>query len=152
MCRFYLREAKWEDSGLLYGWVNEPECRKNSFHSQIISLMEHEVWLKKKLEDKNCHIYIAYTGENPTGQIRLEIEEGKGIISYSVDKAYRGQGYGSKLLEELRKMHPGMTLIGKVKCSNIASQRIFEKAGYKRQEEDGFFIYTLEGGQENHGK
>ncbi len=67
-------------------------------------------------------------------------------IGIAIRKEYRGQGYGKKLLEELIRRVPR----GHYKCyarihkSNISSQRLFEKFGFKRVgEKENYVIYLL---------
>lgn len=45
-----LREVTEADIGLLYEWINDPVCRKNSFNSHIITLEEHKDWFYRKLQ------------------------------------------------------------------------------------------------------
>ena len=71
------------------------------------------------------------------GQVRLILNtDGSAVIDYSVDKAYRGLGYGIRMLsllkETVHKDHPAIKkLIGQVKSGNTASEKCFLKCGYK---------------------
>ena len=65
-----------------------------------------------------------YHEEIPVGQVRLEIKNNNAIICYSIDRNFRGRGYGEKILDLLEKeikIHMPFInkLIGDVKYENI---------------------------------
>ena len=57
--RIHLRKAVWEDGELLFSWANDIDVRRNALQQHEISWDEHTAWLKKKLQDADCRIYIA---------------------------------------------------------------------------------------------
>ena len=145
----YLRESTEEDMDLLYEWANDPVVRRNAFHTEAIPYETHVKWFRQMLENKTVHQYILCRAEEPVGQIRLNIEDGTGLIDYSVAPKQRGKGLGAVLLE-LVKEKAGETetvtrLMGQVKNENIASVRTFEKCGYQKTEEKSYitFVYEL---------
>jgi len=147
MSFLHLELAKEEDLLLIYNWVNDDSCRKNSFKQQKIELEDHIVWYKNILNRQDILLYILYEDYNPLGQIRITIEKGIATISYSLDKNYRGQGYGEAILRMLEikvieEKLPITCLVGKVKYSNIASQKVFEKLGYINIKQKNFIEYT----------
>ena len=91
-----LRQIKKEDIYFFYELANDPEVRKNSFSVRPILWEEHEKWFYKKLQAGGVYLYLI--DETPVGQIRFDIEEKTARISYTVAAAYRGKGYGSKML------------------------------------------------------
>lgn len=126
-----LRNAIFDDYRILFEWVNDKDVRKSSFNTQKISMKEHITWLKKKLNDNRCSIFIIYNECNiPIGQIRIDFEESIGEIDYSIDYKFRGNGFGYKILELIKKRFENIDLIGRVKLDNISSIKSFEKAGY----------------------
>lgn len=132
---YYLTRAEDKDIDLLYKWVNDETVRNNSFHSNIITYEEHRNWFLEKTNSQDTDIYIYYYNGEPTGQIRLEYSENKAIIDYGVDIAYRGKGHGSKILTLIEKeifynKKEVEYLIGRVKYSNSASQKVFKKMFY----------------------
>lgn len=134
MC-FILRAIREEDCDLLFEWVNDREVRQAAFNSDTILYEDHRKWFYNKLGSSLTHIFIICVGENPVGQIRIDMESNEGIISYSIAKVYRGHGYGARALEKLvdEVKARGIKierLIGKVKNNNIRSCRAFEKAGF----------------------
>ncbi len=152
----YLRKATEADAQILFRWRNEAETRANSFHTEPIPYEEHVAWLKAALQNPAQEIYIFCDGDMPIGQVRLSVEEDAAKISYSIDAAYRAQGYGQAMLQCVENLcanrgTPKM-LCGYVKQNNIASQVIFERLGYTvvvAPDIDDCFIYTkseLQGG------
>ena len=142
----FLRNVNQNDVELLYGWRNDEEVRKNSFSEEVIEFKTHSSWFDKTLCREDVFLYILVDCGNNVGQIRLNVENKIGIISYSIDKRYRNNGYGTKILQlvedKIISGDIGVTeLQGLVKISNIASQKAFEKMGYKKEETD-FITYT----------
>lgn len=147
MEKIWLRPVQIDDMDLIYQWANESECRKNSFHMGKISYEEHRKWFRSKLVSRKCDMFVACREETPIGQIRLEYEGEKAIISYSVAKDERGKGYAGVLLQlveqEVKKQQINISILeGLVKEHNVASQRTFEKIGYGRQKKDGCYCYS----------
>lgn len=130
----YLRKATEADAQILFRWRNEPETRANSFHTEPILYEEHVAWLTAALQNPAQEIYIFCDGDIPIGQVRLSDEGDSATISYSIDIAYRGKGYGQTMLRYVEKLCADRgtpkILRGYVKEKNIASQVIFEKLGY----------------------
>lgn len=147
----FLKEVNANDCNLLFRWINEKTVRENAFNTEMILYDEHVKWLHKKIHDENTKIYIAYDGEEPIGQIRVEADDlGEGLISFSIDSNYRGKGYGTTMLLKLvnlmnkREQQDLKRLIGKVKFENMPSRKAFLKANFHEQKMENYFIYTYE--------
>lgn len=128
---------------IIFEWANDEETRKNSFNSEKIEYESHVAWMKRKLADSNCLFYVMKHGDSNVGQLRIDVEGNKGIISYSISKDFRGMGYGKVILslaEEQTDIKVN-ELVGTVKYSNVASQKCFEKLGYKKLELDDYVEY-----------
>lgn len=131
-----LRRANESDLMTLFMWANDPGLRSQSYNSGTINLEDHSAWFNKKLNDPNCHLYIFEYKSIAFGQVRFDIKE-EAMISYSVDKEFRGRGWGMHMLEkaidrftiEYRKP---IKVIGYVKVENLASNKIFENLGFSR--------------------
>ncbi len=136
-----LRPAKLNDDFLL-SWRNDSETRVQSHETAEVSPAEHRQWLVKSLADPRRRIWIAEIGTQPVATIRVDWDDeahSKYEISYTVAPEHRGKGIGSQLVHETIDL-PELkhaTVVAKVKRSNIASQRVFEKAGLKLTAEDG---------------
>lgn len=144
MATIFLREAQAGDAELLFSWANDIDVRRNAFSQHEITWEEHEKWFKRKLNDKDCHIYIAQTDGVPVGQIRLDIEGGKARIDYSVEAQRRGQGIGKEMLRQAQLI-PDLGVCGflaQVKTGNAASAAAFAACGFRRTaEHDGYAEY-----------
>ncbi|MDQ0159581.1 GNAT family N-acetyltransferase [Alkalibacillus salilacus] len=138
---FYIREANESDCEQLYTWANEESVRNNAFDSNKINYSDHQEWFKNKLKSADHKIFMVYRYDQPIGQLRIDIEQGVGVIDYSIDHAYRGRGYGSELIKHLSGIvHqydlPISKLVGKVKYQNKASIKAFNKANFRSDEYD----------------
>ncbi|RDY27370.1 GNAT family N-acetyltransferase [Lachnotalea glycerini] len=140
-----LRKVESEDIDLLFEWANESQCRKNSFRSERIDYNEHKRWFVSKLNDINCNMYLLVSNDDYIGQVRVEKDGDTGLVSYSINKNYRGKGYGYDILsileEEIKRMGEIKYLVGKVKHDNQASHKIFMKLGYIPEENEDYILY-----------
>ena len=129
----YLRKANERDRKRLFDWANEPQTRANSFHQEKILWEDHVEWFERMMQSEDAQIFIAMDFMKPVGQIRLDIEDNVGRISYSVDEECRGVHLGRKMLSLLEKEAVGKVtrLVAEVKPDNTASRRNFEKLGYE---------------------
>ncbi len=144
-----LRPAGPEDIDLLYRWANDPVTRQNGFHTEQISYEEHRAWYAGVMQDDSTLLYICLEDHKPVGQIRLRVEGGQALISYSVDPENRGRGVGTRLLglaeERLKREYPRAELLwGEVKYENVPSLRAFEKNGYAREDRENCVVYRKE--------
>jgi spore coat polysaccharide biosynthesis protein SpsF len=141
-----LRLCNEEDVDSIYIMANDHTVRENAFNSNMIQYEEHCKWYFKSLEDKNRIMYIVEDENKATiGQIRLDKEENRAIISYSIEKNQRRKGYGKKVLGLIMseaKIHGITILEGLVKKENEASRRAFMKNYFIETEEENYFKYT----------
>ncbi|MCI5641357.1 MAG: GNAT family N-acetyltransferase, partial [Lachnospiraceae bacterium] len=133
----------------LFLWCNDPECRNNSLQTHIITYSEHCAWFDRKIADPNCYMYIAKIDNQDVGQVRVEVCDEKGIISYSVAKEFRGQGMGKMmlhLLEQQRDIEEKVKcLAATVKKQNVGSIRCFTALGYQEKHDQDmcYFIKNI---------
>ncbi len=133
-----LRPVRREDCALLWKWANDPTVREVSFSLDPIPWEKHVYWFESKLADPLCLIFIGVSqNDEPIGQVRFELSDNdKAEIHVVIDESYRGQGYGSKLIDlavtELFRNTSVQSVNAFVKSTNHASMRAFEKAGFKK--------------------
>lgn len=134
---------------IIYEWANDPVTRMYSFHKDVISYEQHVEWFQRKIKDTNCRFYICQHDNDLIGQIRVDFENGKGIVSYCVAPLHRGCGYGSQMLRMLQELLsndmdviPITILQGKVLHQNVASQKCFLNCDYDRSERDEYILFT----------
>lgn len=143
----HLREVRRADRDILFQWANDPETRRQAFHTEPIPYEDHIAWFEHVMTDETVHQYLLCRGDVLLGQIRLNTEDGRALISYSVSPENRGKGYGAEMLRLLeRRMASaplsGITrLVAQVKYGNIASAKTFEKCGYRKNEMPDYIRY-----------
>ena len=85
-------------------------------------------------------------GDTAIGQIRADEQERESyLITYSIGREHRSSGYGIQIIHllevEMMKKNKSVKVKACVKKDNIASQKIFEYNGYRRQNMQEFFVY-----------
>lgn len=147
MLDFKLEPCNEKDVDLIYEMANDYETRRNSFNSDFIKYSEHCNWFNESLNNHNRNIYLLKKEGLVIGQIRLDIEENRALISYSIKKEFRGNGYANKILYliqvEIKKRKEITMLEGLVKKDNIASRKAFLKNEFKEYEEENLYRYVL---------
>ncbi len=131
----YLREATLEDMELLFHWANDPVVRKSAFSEKVFLYEEHQNWFKKLLDRTDCRQYIYIYKNEAIGQARIELQEDKAEIDYSICKEKRCMGHGEYLLRllfsKVKEDFPYIQkLTAKAKKDNTASRQVFLDAGY----------------------
>ena len=129
------RKAVEADIKLLFDWANDLDVRQNAINTQLISWEGHQKWFQNRLESSISKIFIFLIDEQPIGQVRFEFEKNQWLIDYSIDKLYRGKGLGKLMLKEiLSYFKTNEPIIAYVKIENIASAKIFNSLGFKKNE------------------
>lgn len=135
-CKYDLsfRKAKESDRDMLFEWVNETETRRQSFQGHWITPEEHSQWFQNVLKDERIQLLILYWSESPVGNIRFFIEGTSAVLSYSIDRAYRGRGLGKELIKmasNYGRERLGLSSLRAVtKLNNTASQRVLLENGF----------------------
>ena len=142
-----LRRATIEDARDVLRWRNDPATRENSFNKAEIDLNSHLAWFERKLNQKECLMFIMMDDGQKVGNIRLDVTDGVGEISYMIAPEYRGKGYGKKMLilleAELNEIGADVkTLTAFVLKDNIASMRCFLDNGYTGEDAGDSFCYS----------
>jgi RimJ/RimL family protein N-acetyltransferase len=136
----YLRQVNDSDMELLYRWANDSTTRAHSFDSTPISFVSHQNWFRQKIVSKNVLFFIYHYDNKDIGQIRLDIENDTAIINYTIDSAFRGKGYGYRMMYLVEKKvwdeYPEIKRFqAQVKYKNNASLNIFRKLNYTEYRE-----------------
>lgn len=142
------RQVEWKDRELLFTWSNDEEVRKQSFQGKLISWEEHDRWFEAKMCSEDCDLLIWVEDGIDKGMLRLDYENEKARVSYSVQKDQRGRGTASRLIGALpayiKGAMPGIhTIVAEVKAENRFSRRIFEKCGYSQEQKADRVMFTL---------
>lgn len=129
------RFAKLSDAKKYFDWVNDPDVRENALNSEKIQWTSHFSWFKEKL-DSGSALLIFTDSNRAIGQIRFD-QDGSGnyYLDYSIDKKFRGMGYGKimvfEAIEFLTKNDFRGSVIAQVKCKNTGSLKIFQQSKFE---------------------
>lgn len=136
-----VRPADAEDGDLLLAWANDPLTRAAGFQRRPIEPDEHRAWLAERLGSAATRFFIGLAGEEPIGQVRLELDEdGAAEVSIAVAPEARGRGVGRLLLEaglDAVRADPSFAVavfVARVRPENQASLRLFGGAGFREVE------------------
>jgi RimJ/RimL family protein N-acetyltransferase len=139
-----LRQASVDDVLILFRWANE--ARPCAIDSEPISFNAHALWFAEKMNSSDSKIWIIYNGEKPVGQVRLDFVDACACVDIFIDSTYREFGFGTdalQLVEDEAYWLECEHLTATVKADNIASQHLFQKAGYAYAgQEDGLYFYV----------
>ena len=142
--KIFLRRATMEDALDILRWRNDETSRANSFNKDVIDLDSHKKWLSKKLSQKDCHMFIMMDGQDKVGNIRVDVTDDAGEISYLIAPEKRGRGYGKKIIALIEKEMPYevKTLMGLTLKTNDASGRCFLASGYTASDAEDALCYS----------
>lgn len=146
-----VRRALPSDMDLYFRWANDPVTRANSWNPATIPRETHERWFAGQLGDQaNVHYVVESDGE-PAGQVRFGLTAEEALIGFSLDPTFRGRGMGCGLLQAAIERFAGertgtIRLKAEVKRDNPASARIFDRLGFRREEEEAGpgLVYRME--------
>jgi len=138
---YNLRNATIDDAKLLFDWTNDDEVRATAVVKKSIDWNEHINWITNKLQNNQSYIYILTDDKNENiGVIRFDKDNDAFLISYSIDKLHRGKGMGYLILQlGIKKIIENEILckfVALVQRDNIASNKIFEKLGFRLKNTD----------------
>lgn len=144
----FLREVNSKDCKQLFEWANDVNVRNNAFNQAIIDWEGHVKWFNNKLESKDSEIFILTNSNNQNlGQIRIDFEKKskRWVIDYSIDKNFRGNGYGIRIIELITQKYSDKKFKAIVKEENIASCKVFKRIKFQEifDEKNKTFQYTF---------
>jgi spore coat polysaccharide biosynthesis predicted glycosyltransferase SpsG len=130
-----LRRAGLDDGELLFRWACDPVVRAASFSGADIAWEDHVRWLKGRLADSSCALFVGTTGAGePLGTVRFDREASAAVVSTTVDPAWRDRGYGAALIRAACRAYfaspSADTVEAYVKDDNEPSRRAFLAAGF----------------------
>ncbi len=124
-----IRPATLEDIKAVFELSNDVVVRENSIHKEPILWETHQAWFKKAIAG-NLFYIVENDFKDFVAQVRFNGKD-ENIISISITKKYRGQGLAADIIKECSKKSNLNTIYAYVKSENIASYKVFLKAGYK---------------------
>ena len=131
----HLRRATEADARTIWGWRNEEEARRQSFHSDFIPWPSHRDWFVRMVRDERETFLIGVKEDSrPVGYTRLSIDGTGAEVSIVVNRDDRGRGLGGGLLREtVRWAAQNLSvdkLTARVKAANARSLALFERSGF----------------------
>lgn len=143
-----IRAATETDADILFVWRNNPETYRYFFSPEPVVWEKHIEWLNKVLADPNRTLYLLHDHDVPVAQVRFDIKEMEAEISLTIAPELRGCGYALPVIQagvkEFVKSHKNAdTIIARIKAENVASIRVFERAGFVRANNDDDKVLTF---------
>lgn len=132
-----LRPANMGDSDRLFVWRNDADARANSRNTAEIAREDHDAWMEAVVQRGFPHhlVMIAESGPLNVGVVRFHAATRNDApafeISIAVSLTYRGFGFGQQMLATACTLLPDFPLLAEIRKTNIASQTIFERCGFK---------------------
>lgn len=143
----FLSRASLDDIELIYTWQCHPETRKYALSPHVPTWEEHKAWMMKKLQSTCDYYYmiIDRINSNKVGAVRLDrMNQGDYLVSIFIDPQRYGKGIARKALAALDNIHSDVTLHATVLKNNLASQNLFQKAGYQKINDDTFLRKAID--------
>jgi UDP-2,4-diacetamido-2,4,6-trideoxy-beta-L-altropyranose hydrolase len=133
--RVTLRGAVDDDAGRLLEWRNDMDAVRFSVSGRPVTAEDHRRWFAARRDDPQGRLWIAEDGGTPVGQVRVDINDGVGVVSVAVAAEHRGRRIGSEMLRamvaEVSADGAVRTLRALVHPENGPSIRAFERAGFQ---------------------
>lgn len=145
----FARPATNDDAELLLNWRNDFVTRSVSRQSKVISLEEHRMWLQAVIGNPSRQLFLIENQTQAVATVRWdEHDTGTWEVSITVNPEFRGRGLAHAVLvagERALQASQSVRLLATVHEDNVASRRLFTKAGYLPflpADNDGFAKYA----------
>ncbi len=131
-----VRRAEESDCDKIHAWRNAGITRFFSFSRAEISLVEHQQWFRKVLDDDRCVLLVGEQNGQPVGVLRYDFHSDvKALVSVYLVPDCHGQGLGSSLIrvgsDWIRLHYPlCQTIQAEVLKENAAGRKAFLAAGF----------------------
>ena len=139
-----IRNATDADAEDVWAWRQDPHTRAMSRSQAETPLAAHLAWFAAALSDPGRTLLIGEVGDVKAGMVRFDrgaVTE----ISINVNPACRSRGYGQALLSLALEREDG-EVWAEIRVENVASQRLFGRAGFELSEtREGFHRYVRRG-------
>ena len=126
--------VEFSDESQIYEWQINPNTRKYSENTAAPTPDEHHQWFMKKMNSEKCVQTIIQCNERDVGVLRFEKNTDNNNNTFTVaiylDQKEYGKGIGTQALLCGKNLFPRKNLLAKIMDKNIASKKIFVKAGF----------------------
>ena len=146
-----IRHANSEDGEEILRWRNNAITREMSLCTKVVSVDEHDRWMRSRLVDDKSMLFIGQEGESKVGLCRFDLNQCSECaeISIVVNPDFRGKKKAKTLLiGALKAFHARVRtpVYARIKKRNLASQSVFTANGFKclfNGSEYDFFLFNL---------
>jgi UDP-2,4-diacetamido-2,4,6-trideoxy-beta-L-altropyranose hydrolase len=140
------RAKNFTDCVDLFKLCNEKSVIKNSFNQKEIKFNDHVKWFKRKIKSGKTYIYIFSIKNLFIGQVRFDfLKKDLGLIDYSLEKNFRGRGWGklmlAKAINVINKNKKIKTLKAEVKKTNLQSIKVFDSLFFSKDNNRNKIIF-----------
>jgi len=135
-----LRLLEAEDESMLLGWQQAEGVRRIFRTTESPEAATHHAWMLHRMQDlDSLSTIINYEGRS-AGLLRLDPgPEGKIEVAILIAPEFWGRGIASNALRLAREVRPHKELWAQIHPDNMASVRVFERAGFKPAGRDGWY-------------
>lgn len=138
-----LRPATPADADQVLVWRNQADAVRFSVSGAAVDPVEHERWFATHVDDPGTRMWVGWRDGAPLGSLRIDVRAAVGNVSIAVAPSHHGKGVATELLRllqrEVRSEVQVDALTATVHDENLASRRLFERAGFRPVAADGPF-------------
>jgi L-amino acid N-acyltransferase YncA len=131
-----IRHANSEDGEEILRWRNDAMTREMSLCTKVVSVDEHDRWMRSRLNDAKSILFIGQEGESKVGLCRFDLDQCSECaeISIVVNPDLRGKKKAKTLL--IGALNAFCTKLrtpvyARIKKRNLASLSVFTANGFK---------------------
>ena len=134
-------EANLDDAKLIFNLRFEKLSAINSTSQKKISYTDHLKWFRKIIKHKKDKILIF---KKNIGYLRINNVKNKKFLSWSINRDFRKQGYGYKMLRRYL-LNSDDLYFAIIKKNNLVSIRLVKKIGFKYEKKlkDGIVLFSF---------
>jgi RimJ/RimL family protein N-acetyltransferase len=140
---FIIRLANSDDAIDVLSWRNDAQTRAMSWNTDAIDPENHVKWFTAAVYDHSRILLIGEIEDKKIGMVRFDVcveDRYTWKVNILIAPESRNQGVGYILLiHAISFFHsklPRALLIAEVKSINTASQKLFEKIGFSKEDFD----------------
>lgn len=135
-----IRLAKKEDIFFILSLHNQNVRKKKFFSENIVSIKEHKIWFKKKVQEKMLFVAIF---KEKIGYIRYDKINIKNLsISIAVKDKFKRKSFGKYMILKTlnKKKISNFNVVAKIKKKNLISKKFFLDSGFKYYKDDTYIL------------
>lgn len=135
-----LRRATMADADVLLQWRNDALTRQFSLNQAEVTEQQHRQWLQHSLNSTTRQLLIAEHAGKAVGTVRVDSDQHKHVISWTLAPEQRGRGLAKAMVALLVNRLEG-NIVAEILPVNSASIRVAEYAGLRYQHSHNNILY-----------